>query len=105
MAGLAPDNLLNEIEEWHDFRETNQSMNRASVSIPKIWGDIKMKQAEFKGLDTNCNNLRESVSDLLYQKVGIEDESIFVNELKEKLKAKRIQTREILEGSRFGLLS
>ena len=66
-VGLAPDRLVNEIEELHWFRKNNQSMNRVGVSIPKICEDIKMKQAEFEGLDTKCNNLRESISDKLHQ--------------------------------------
>ena len=72
-------------------------MNRVGVSIPKICEDIKMKQAEFEGLDTKCNNLRESISDKLHQQAAIEAELKFDNELKEKLKAKGLQIKEILE--------
>ena len=96
-VGLAPDRLVNEIEELHWFRKNNQSMNRVGVSIPKICEDIKMKQAEFEGLDTKCNNLRESISDKLHQQAAIEAELKFDNELKEKLKAKGLQIKEILE--------
>ena len=31
-----------------------------------------MKQAEFEGLDTKCNNLRESISDKLHQQAAKE---------------------------------
>jgi hypothetical protein len=96
-VGLAPDRLVNEIEELHWFRDSNQSMNMAGVSIPKICEGIKMKQAEFEVLDTKCNNLKESISDKLHQQAAIEAELKFDNELKEKLKAKRLQIKDILE--------
>jgi hypothetical protein len=95
-VGLAPDRLVNEIEELHWFRENNQSMNMAGVSIPKICEGIKMKQAEFEVLDSKCNNLKESISDKLHQQAAIEAELKFDNELKEKLKAKRLQIKETL---------
>jgi hypothetical protein len=96
-AGLAPAQLINEIEELYYFRQTNQIMNRGPVSIPKICEDIKMKQAESKGLDMKCTLIRESISDLLHQKGAIEADLEFDKELKEKLQAKGLQSKAILE--------
>jgi hypothetical protein len=96
-TGLAPNQLVNEINELHYFRECNQSMKRAGVSIPKICADIRMKQNELKSLETNCDNVRAETSDLLHQKAAIEDEIKFNKELKEKLNVKGLQTNELLD--------
>jgi hypothetical protein len=96
-TGLAPEQLINEIEELHYFRETNQIMNRGPVSIPVICEDIKKKLVERKGLEMDCTLLRESKSDLLHQNATLEAELEFDKGLKEKLKAKGIQGKEILE--------
>ena len=96
-TGLPPNQLANEINELHYFRECNQSMNNAGLSIPKICADIKMKQNELKSLETNCYNVREETLGLLHQKAAIEDEIKFNKGLKERLKAKGLQTGELLD--------
>src|SRR5919106_986079 len=96
-TGLPPNQLVNEINELHYFRECNQSMNNTGLSIPKICADIKMKQNELKSLETNCYNVREETLGLLHQKAAIEDEIKFNKGLKEKLKAKGLQTNELLD--------
>jgi hypothetical protein len=96
-TGLPPNQLANEINELHYFRDCNQSMNNAGLSIPKICADIKMKQNQLKSLETNCDNEREETLNLLHQKAAIEDEIKFNKSLREKLKAKGLQTNDLLD--------
>ena len=93
-AGLGPGNFVEDNQELHLFRETNQSKDKAVVSIREICKDLKMKQTECDAQDSKLNNLKKSISEMLV----VEDELRFDRELKDKLKSKGLDsTSEILD--------
>lgn len=109
-AGLAPDNLVKEIEELHYFRETNQSL-QGGVSIPQICENIKTKQAEEKKIHeavvaqhVTMRDLKKETCEMQFQKATLETDMGLAKELKDKLEAEGIQPDDILKNVHLAVI-